>query len=195
MVPRGQAIVAAMIVKTFQHILTEKPEPFQLPSELLFVPEVYYKRMEEGALFQVNFNDLFTVGPPPNRDTPSYGGIVSMTEEWMLTDEGRRNKWGLVSTTPGSYVTVLIPENAHSLYLTVLKSYENMGVAEISLENCTQDYHLIPQKLDCLWEPRASQNYVFSMDFNPNNCTVLKITVEPTDRQVNKIKLISLSFT
>jgi hypothetical protein len=195
MVPHGHAIVAAMILQTFESILKEEPEIFAIPSELQFIPEAYYKRLDEDSIYQVDFLAGFRLGSPQDEDRLSAKGKMSMSREWKLTNEGRSNKWGLVSNVPGSIVMVQLPTDAHSLYLTVLKSYENVGIAQITLENCTNSFELQPQELDCLWSSRSSQNYVFSMEFNRGACSLLKITVKDTNRPLNKIKLISLSFT
>jgi hypothetical protein len=196
MIPRGHAILAAMILMTFENILNDSTDVFEVPSELRFIPELYYKRLEEDTIFQVNFNERFFFGQPNDDALFSGKGRINFTSEWKLTDEGRRDKWGLLSTSPGSVVTVQIPEAAHTLYLTLLKSYENMGVVQVSLENCTASESTPkPQEVDCQWQERSSQNYIFSMDFNKSICEVLKISVIPTDRPISKIKLVSLSFT
>jgi hypothetical protein len=198
MVPRGQAIVAAMIMKTFENILQEIPEPFQVPEEFQFIPELYYKRMEEDTIFQVNFNDQFVLGTDVDNvfsDTISGKGMVNFTKHWNITDEGRKNKWGLLSTTPGSYVTIQIPRDSHVVYLTLLKSYEKMGSVKLMFENCTTGHQFSDQIIDCLWEPKASQNYIFSTEFESNACSRLKIAVQETTRLANKVKLISISFT
>jgi hypothetical protein len=199
--PRGQAIIAAMIMKTFERILDETPERFVLPENLQFIPETYYRRLDEVSIFQVNFNDRFTLGYKhiEDRDFPlphaSGEGKIGWTPEWVITDEGWKNKWGLVSTVPGSFVTVQLPPNAHNLYLTVLKTYENIGIAEIFLEDCAPGFNFATQEVDCLWGSRSSQSFVFVMDFEMNACQLLKISVKNTTRSINKIKLISLALT
>jgi hypothetical protein len=195
MQPKGHAIIAAMVMKTFESILSEDPEPFPMPDKLEFIPEEYYKRMEEELIFQVNFNNKFVFGHDENTRYVSGEGRIKMTPEWSITDEGRKNKFGLLSTTPGSYFTFSIPSNAHNLYLTVLKSYEHMGILQVSLQNCKEGYTFETQEIDCLWSSHASQNSVFSMEFEANSCELMKFTVKESGRAENKVKIISLVVT
>jgi hypothetical protein len=198
MISRGHAIIASMVLKTFESILEETPEPFQLPEKLEFIPEDYFKRLDEDVIFQVNFNDKYDPVKSSFRWVPfvSGEGRINMSSGWNITDEGRKNKWGLISTTPGSYFTVALAKNAHSLYLTVLKSYVNMGVLQISLHNCTTGLMVPPmEEVDCLWNPESSQSYVYSMKFEAGACEFLNISVKHTDRLKNKVKIMTISLT
>jgi hypothetical protein len=143
--PRGQAIIAAMVMKTktFENILEETPQPFELPKNLQFIPEPYYKCLDEQAIFQVNFNDKFKLG----FDDGTYP---------LPFAYGQERIYGASITMP------------HTFYLTFLKSCENVGIAQISLEDCKPGYNFTIQEVNCLWKPRSSQSFVFSMDFEHN---------------------------
>jgi hypothetical protein len=190
MTPKGHAIIAAMILKRFEEILVETPLHFPIPKPFGFIPANFYKRLDQEELFQVNFDERFDIDL-----AKANQGLVNVTGDWILTDEGRR-KWGLVSTTPGASISVQIPLTARTLFLTLLKSFENVGIVHVIFEDCRRNHDLPPPEIvDCLWETQSSQNSVFVMDFKSNLCTRVNITVAASKRKMNKVKLVSISLT
>jgi hypothetical protein len=114
-------------------------------------------------------------------DSSLGGANIQISNDWEHTNEGRNNKWGLVSYTPGSRVKVYLwnSEEAYAVSIGFLKSYSAMGAFRVKFLSEDESDEYLPSieatklhrddndalwnqtfkshVVDCLWESKTSQ--------------------------------------
>jgi hypothetical protein len=128
------------------------------------------------------------------------------TDGFVLKGDQLAERVGWIATNPngGESITFSIDipaHNCYAVYISVLKSYENVGQFTVVVEDDLKMTRTNPKTVDCLWEPRISipSDIQLTPD-DPNSigctgkCKITVTTLPNHDRRgVNKVKIVSLS--
>lgn len=134
----------------------------------------------------------------------SFKELVKSQEgfEWINEGTDKKQKWGYISKTPGSWAEIVLNTNVAkglapgdnvTLAIGHLQSYEHMGQFEVT---CTQGCVCDPLKQDGHNEERASQLH-HSMMLVPavDECRLRVTVLSETQSGEHKVKLIGLTIS
>jgi hypothetical protein len=183
-----------MVLKTFESILEETPEPFQLPEKLEFIPEDYFKRLDEDVIFQVNINCEYD--PVSLRFSGFILYLAKVELTWVLDGISQMKE----ERISGVWFQPLLVQIFFYCNTSQKCPWSLLDRSQVlckygSPSNLFAGLHTglkVPpmEEVHCLWNPESSQSYVYSVEFEAGVCEFLNVSVKHTDRLKNKVKII-----
>lgn len=123
----------------------------------------------------------------------------------LLMDRFGRTGWVATNPAGGESITFTIDlpvGECYAVFLSVLKSYENVGTFTVSVYDVIQTTRTPPQTIECLWEPHilVPNDVQLTLDDTQapgcsGKCNVT-ITTNPIIEgrgDINQVKVMSLS--
>lgn len=122
----------------------------------------------------------------------------------LQKDQFGRTGWIATNPAGGESITFKIDlpvGDCYAVFVSVLKSYENVGTFMVAIEDITTKTLIQSKTIDCLWKPRISvpnDIQVSADDVDSPSCTgkcLVTITTNARTKEtgMNQVKILSLS--